>query len=58
MAEPYTRRRGVTVSRAEALQVCRETLDGVHDRLPEAAFYFTGGTDEIRAKVEVEGPKP
>jgi sigma-70-like protein/ATP synthase alpha/beta subunit-like protein len=58
VAEPYTRRRGVTVSRAEALQVCRETLDGVHDRLPEAAFYFTGGMDEIRAKVEVEGPKP
>jgi RNA polymerase sigma factor (sigma-70 family) len=58
VAEPYTHRPGVTVSRAEALQVCRETLDGVHDRLPEAAFYFTGGMDEIRAKVEVEGSKP
>ena len=58
VAEPYTHRPGVTVSRAEALQICRETLDGVHDRLPEAAFYFTGGMDEIRAKVEVEGSKP
>ncbi|HKX04680.1 MAG TPA: sigma-70 family RNA polymerase sigma factor [Methylomirabilota bacterium] len=58
VAEPYTHRPGVTVSRAEALQVCREILDGVHDRLPEAAFYFTGGMDEIRAKVEVEGSKP
>jgi len=58
VAEPYTHRPGVTVSRAEALQICRETLDGVHDRLPEAAFYFTGGMDEIRATVEVEGSKP
>ncbi len=58
VAEPYTHRPGVTVSRAEALKICRETLDGVHDRLPEAAFYFTGGMDEIRAKVEVEGSKP
>jgi F0F1-type ATP synthase beta subunit len=58
VAEPYTHQPGVTVSRAEALQICRETLDGVHDRLPEAAFYFTGGIDEIRAKVEVEGSKP
>ena len=58
VAEPYTHRPGVTVSRAEALQVCCEILDGVHDRLPEAAFYFTGGMDEIRAKVEVEGSKP
>jgi RNA polymerase sigma factor (sigma-70 family) len=58
VAEPYTHRPGVTVSRAEALQICRETLDGVHDRLSEAAFYFTGGMDEIRAKVEVEGSKP
>ncbi|HWP75634.1 MAG TPA: F0F1 ATP synthase subunit beta, partial [Methylomirabilota bacterium] len=58
VAEPYTHQPGVTVSRAEALQICRDTLDGVHDRLPEAAFYFTGGMDEIRAKVEVEGSKP
>jgi len=58
VAEPYTHRPGATVSRAEALQICREILDGVHDGLPEAAFYFTGGMDEIRAKVEVEGSKP
>ena len=58
VAEPYTHQPGITVSRAEALRVCRETLDGVHDRLPEAAFYFTGGMDEIRAKAEVRGSKP
>lgn len=50
VAEPYTRRPGVTVGRAEALRTCREILDGVHDRLPEQAFYFTGGLDDIRAK--------
>jgi len=58
VAEPYIHRSGVTVSRAEALQICREILDGVHDRLPEAAFYFTGGMDEIRAKAAVGGAKP
>ncbi|HKW95089.1 MAG TPA: sigma-70 family RNA polymerase sigma factor [Methylomirabilota bacterium] len=49
VAEPYTKRPGVFVSRAEALRGCREILDGVHDDLPDEAFYFTGGIDEIRA---------
>jgi F0F1-type ATP synthase beta subunit len=50
VAEPYTRRPGVTVGRAETLRVCREILDGVHDAIPEEAFYFTGGIDAIRAR--------
>lgn len=50
VAEPYTKRPGVFVSRAEALRGCREILDGVHDDLPDEAFYFTGGIDEIRAR--------
>ena len=50
VAEPYTKRPGVFVSRAEALRGCREILDGAHDDLPEEAFYFTGGIDEIRAR--------
>jgi F0F1-type ATP synthase beta subunit len=50
VAEPYTRRPGVAVSRAEALRTCREILDGVHDRLPEQAFYFAGGIDEAQAR--------
>ncbi len=45
VAEPYTKRPGVFVSRAEALRGCREILDGVHDDLPDEAFYFTGGID-------------
>jgi RNA polymerase sigma factor (sigma-70 family) len=50
VAEPYTRRPGVTVDLAEALAICRDVLDGVHDDLPAEAFYFTGGLDDIRAK--------
>jgi len=47
VAEPYTKRPGVTVSRAEALRGCREILDGVHDAVPDDAFYFTGGIDDV-----------
>jgi RNA polymerase sigma factor (sigma-70 family) len=50
VAEPYTRRPGVFVSRADALRGCREILDGLHDDLPDEAFYFTGGIDEVRAR--------
>src|SRR5262249_33170906 len=50
VAEPYTRRPGIAVGRAESLRVCREILDGVHDDVPEEAFYFTGGIDEVRAR--------
>jgi len=50
VAEPYTKRPGVFVSRAEALHSCREILDGVHDDLPDEAFYFRSGIDEIRAR--------
>jgi RNA polymerase sigma factor (sigma-70 family) len=49
VAEPYTKRPGSYVSRADALRGCREILDGVHDDLPAEAFYFTGGIDEIRS---------
>jgi len=50
VAEPYTKRPGVFVSRAEALRGCREILDGVHDDVPEDAFSFTGGIDDVLAR--------
>jgi RNA polymerase sigma factor (sigma-70 family) len=50
VAEPYTKRPGVTVARAESLRVCREILDGVHDAIPTQAFYFTGGIDAVKAQ--------
>ena len=46
-AEPYTGRPGVTVALADALQGCREILDGVHDNVPEQAFYFTGTIADV-----------
>lgn len=48
-AEPWTKRPGSHVSLKDALQGCREILDGLHDDLPVEAFYFTGGIDEICA---------
>jgi RNA polymerase sigma factor (sigma-70 family) len=49
-AEPWTKRPGSHVSLEDALQGCREILDGVHDDLPVKAFYFTGGMNEIRGQ--------
>jgi F-type H+/Na+-transporting ATPase subunit beta len=39
------------VSRADSVRTCREILDGLYDDLPEDAFYFVGGIDEVGAKV-------
>lgn len=47
MAEPYTRRPGLQVSRADALRGCRAILDGEVDEVPEKAFYFTGTLDDV-----------
>ena len=51
-AEPWTKRPGSHVSLAETLRTCAEILEGIHDDIPAAAFYFAGGIDEIRAKAE------
>jgi RNA polymerase sigma factor (sigma-70 family) len=48
VAEPFTKRPGSHVSRADALRGCGEILDGLHDDLPADAFYFTGSIEEIR----------
>jgi RNA polymerase sigma factor (sigma-70 family) len=50
VAEPYTKRPGVSVGLAESLRVCREILDGVHDAVQAKAFYFTGGRDAVMAQ--------
>lgn len=51
VAEPYTKRPGVTVSLAEALCTCRGILDGQYDDLPVDAFYFSGDIAEIRTNI-------
>ena len=52
-AEPWTKRSGSYVSKADSLKTCSEILDGVHDDLPPEAFYFKGGIEEIRAATKV-----
>jgi RNA polymerase sigma factor (sigma-70 family) len=49
IAEPFTKRPGATVTLAEALQTCRDILDGRYDALPVDAFYFSSGMAEIQA---------
>ena len=52
-AEPWTKRPGSYVSKADALTTCAEIFDGVHDDVPPEAFYFKGGIEEIRAATKV-----
>jgi F-type H+-transporting ATPase subunit beta len=47
-AEPWTDRPGSYESLKDALQGCREILDGTHDDLQVNDFYFKGGIEEIR----------
>jgi RNA polymerase sigma factor (sigma-70 family) len=47
----WDERHGTTVSLAEALQTCRDILDGRYDNLPADAFYFSGGISEIQANI-------
>jgi F0F1-type ATP synthase beta subunit len=50
IAEPYTQRPGTFVPRADALATCEAIVDGRYDDVPEDAFYFAGGIDEILAR--------
>jgi len=51
VAERWTKRPGTSVRLAEALQTCRDILDGRYDDLPTDAFYFSGGMAEIQGNV-------
>jgi len=43
----FTGRPGTTVAPDEALQTCRDILDGRYDHLPVEDFFFSGGMEEI-----------
>jgi F0F1-type ATP synthase beta subunit len=43
VAQPFTKLEGAWVPRRDTLAVCREILDGRHDHVPPAAFWFVGG---------------
>jgi RNA polymerase sigma factor (sigma-70 family) len=50
IAEPYTHQPGAFVTRADTLAACAAILDGAHDDIPEEAFRFTGGIDQVLAR--------
>jgi RNA polymerase sigma factor (sigma-70 family) len=50
VAEPYTKRPGTSVPRDETVRTCAAILDGAYDEVPEAAFDFAGGIDEVLAR--------
>jgi F-type H+-transporting ATPase subunit beta len=49
VAETFTGRSGKYVKFADTIRGFKEILEGVHDAIPEAAFYMKGTIDEVRA---------
>ena len=50
VAEQYTGMEGRYVSIAETLRGFREIIEGKHDDIPESAFLFAGGIDDVLRK--------
>lgn len=48
VAEPFTKVRPRWVPMQETVQSFREILEGRYDHLPEEAFHFVGGVDELK----------
>jgi F-type H+/Na+-transporting ATPase subunit beta len=52
VASQFTGRDGEYVPVAETVRSFREILDGVHDELPESAFYMKGSIDQVTGTEE------
>ncbi len=52
VAEAFTGREGKYVPVAETVRGFKEIIEGKHDDLPEAAFYYVGSIDEAREQGE------
>lgn len=50
VAAQFTGTEGKFVPVADTVKAFREILDGVHDDLPEQAFYMVGGIEDVKAK--------
>lgn len=50
VAEQFTGRPGVYVSREETVQGFKEILEGKHDNKPESAFYMAGNIDTVKVE--------
>lgn len=60
VASQFTGIDGKYVTIAETVRGFKEILEGKHDDLPESAFLFVGGIDEVvaKAKTAAEEPSP
>ena len=52
VAEVFTGSPGKYVSIKDTIQGFKEILDGVHDDVPEQAFYMVGSMDEVLEKAK------
>jgi F-type H+/Na+-transporting ATPase subunit beta len=57
VAEQFTGRDGKYVKLADTIASFAEVLDGKLDHLPEQAFFYVGGIDEVKAAAEKLGAK-
>ena len=52
VAEQFTGRAGKYVKLADTIASFKEILEGKVDNLPEQAFFYAGGIDEVKAAAE------
>ncbi len=57
IAEAYTHQPGGFVPGADTRAACAVILDGAHDDVPEEAFRFTGGIDQVLARADASRPR-
>ncbi len=57
VAEQFTGTPGKYVKLEDTIASFKEVLEGKLDHIPEQAFFYVGGTDEVRAKAEKLGVK-
>jgi len=50
VAEVFTGTAGKYVSLKDSIRGFKEIIDGVHDSIPEQAFYMVGGIEEVVEK--------
>ncbi len=57
VAEQFTGRSGKYVKLTDTVASFKEVLDGKVDHLPEGAFFYAGGIDEVKENAEKMGAK-
>lgn len=52
VAQVFTGYEGKLVSLKDTVRSFKEILSGLHDHLPESAFYMAGTIEDVKAKAE------